>query len=340
MDKKPRAFGSLLSPRSGPTAESLSLLFDQLALAARAGLPTADALAIVGAGNEQLSSVAARLHSGASLSASLRGALPALPAETLRLIEAAEETDSMPAVYEALARDYEHRQRYANAMTGAFAFPVVALVVWALAALIAAFFIVPVMQEMFAGQNMTLPLATRLVADVVWLTPFLVAFGLAWRFRARIPSWDRWMMRTPYVRAYLDRVFLARASVLLVAIAEGAPARETLAYLRATCGNRELAVRVDALLTNLQTPRPFADALRETLAMPAILRVSAELGSRTGSLPAALRQVVPLSDAEAATSLLRLQRAVLVATYAVAGVLVGFTVIALYLPIFFMGSAL
>jgi type II secretory pathway component PulF len=57
-------------------------------------------------------------------------------------------------------------------------------------------------------------------------------------------------------------------------------------------------------------------------------------------LGAALRQTQSLSDEEAERSLMRLEQGTLIAAYVGVGLLVAFIVLAMYLPIFKMGSVL
>ena len=142
------------------------------------------------------------------------------------------------------------------------------------------------------------------------------------------------------MRSYLRRVFTSRLATTLLAAIDGGPPRELLEHLRATVASDELAASVTSLQARLDSGSGLAQAVRDTPSLPSRVRVSAELGARGGDFGEALRQTLELNDEETRHALLRLERTMLVGAYLVAAFLVAFLVIALYLPIFKMGSAI
>jgi type IV pilus assembly protein PilC len=214
-------------------------------------------------------------------------------------------------------------------------------------------FAIPTFESMFVAFGADLPGPTRLV---VWISNL---FGKGWYIVVPVIAFAVWWVRrndlialwldgrlggvtarAPIMGAYLTRAFTSRLSTLLAATIAGAPLRESLAHLRATLRHAGSAQRVAQLEERVASGLALPEAVAATPSLPSRLRVAVELGSRTQRLETALRHAVAVSDDEMGRSLLRLEQALLVMGYVFVGVLVGFLVIALYLPIFKMGSAI
>ena len=352
--KKPARNAARASP------ETLVRLFDQLALATRSGLTLADAMQIIAQDMEAdffsrtiFAEMAARARAGGALSDALaRGGAHFAP-ETVALVRKAEQDGALAEVLDLLARDYEHRARFRTATRAATAWPLFSLGFFFLVLLAMAVFAVPQFEELFGGFGSQLPAPTRLLVAIshfiverwfVWI-PLLGLAIFAWvRYRRRW-EWlqsrmDEIAMRAPVVRTYLAKTLVSRLSTILVATTEGAPLRECLAHLRATLASRALAQRIAGLETRVSQGMSLSEAVAATPGLPGRLRVAIELGSRADRLGAALRQTQELSDEEAERALMRLEQMTLLLAYLFVGILVGMLVMAMYLPIFKMGSVI
>ncbi|MEO7741653.1 MAG: type II secretion system F family protein [Usitatibacter sp.] len=352
--KKPASTSARVSP------EALQRLFDQLSLATRSELSIADALQIVAqdieadeAARTLLSSLAVHVRGGGSLSDALRRSGADLAPETLALLVKAEQEGALPVVLHLLARDYEHRARFRTATRAAAAWPLVSLGFFVLVLIAMAVFVIPKFEEVFEGFDANLPGPTRLLIAIshflvgawfVWI-PIAALAIFAWvRYRRRW-EWlqarmDALAFRTPIVRTYLAKTLVSRLASSLIAVADGAPLVEVLGHLRATLASRAHAATIAALEARVAAGTSLAEAMAASPGLPGRLRVAVELGSRAGLLGAALRQTQALSDEEAERSLMRLEQGTLVAAYVAVGVLVAFIVLAMYLPIFKMGSVI
>ncbi|HUL96562.1 MAG TPA: type II secretion system F family protein [Usitatibacter sp.] len=331
---------------------ALSLVFKRLALAARTRLPLNDALKIITEDSDAdratvrtLADIAAQVGSGASLSDAMRRHESLFVPETVALVRASEASTAAPVVFGLLAEEFEQRERYRGAIRAALTWPSVSLVVFVILLLVASTMLIPVFADLFKAFAADLPLPTRMLlafanGAVVWIPLGIVAAWFGWRRFANLRWPDGWNARIPVLRDYLRRVFVARLSLIFLATEQGAPLREMLQHLRATCGSLPLARAVDALQARLDGGAPLVDAVRETPELPARLRVSVELGARSGAFAEAVRQVLDLNAEDTNRSLVRIEQYLLLVAYAAVALLVGFMVIALYLPIFKMGSVL
>ena len=337
---------------------ALVRLFSQLAVAARSGLPVGDAMRILvqdddrdPASRRLLEQIEARTRAGGSLSDALQKS--GFPAPTVALVRKAEDSKGLPQVLELLARDYEHNARFRTATRGALTWPAASFVVFVLVLLLMAVGVVPWFESLFSSFEAQLPAPTRLL---IWISRVISSWWWVLLALAAILAFVAWsgrgrgllkravlysaLLRLPVVRAYVSKTVSSRLASMLLAAAEGAPLREALGHLVASLGSGKLARAVRHLEKNVAGGLSLEDAVAATPELPGRVRVAVELGRRTDQLAAALRQTIEVSDEDAERSLVRLEQVTLMTAYVFMGVLVALMVLAVYLPIFKMGSVI
>ena len=338
----------------------LAMLFRQLAETQRAGLGLADTLLILGSDADLPKSETAflaNLHkdieAGKSLSSALAAYPESLAAETIALIRAGEDNGELARALNILANDFEMRIFHGVSAKGALAWPIALMLVLAFIVMLLMIFVIPTFKSVFSSFGADLPLPTLLVMSIAdgvaeyWYMVAILAIGLAiWKFRfgrawPRFAWLDSWLMRTPFVRAYLIKTFVARLTQMLAAGGQaGALLAPAVGHLRAATGNLKLAALTGSLEAQLAAGKDLVTAVREAPHMPGQLAVALQLGLKADRLAATLEQVVRFSESEAARSAVRLQQACLLLAYVATGLIVGFMVIAIYLPIFKLGSVI
>jgi len=213
-------------------------------------------------------------------------------------------------------------------------------------------FVTPSFKQVFTSFGADLPGPTLLVMAVsdlavdywYWvLIPVAVLAVVAqrrWARGLRFATLDAALIQIPFVRRYLTKCFVSRLiQVLDRALSGSLPLIPAVAYLRATAGNTRLTGAAGVLEAQLLGGKDLTAAVRDTPSMPGQLATALELGAATQDPGAMLRQLAAFSEGEAARSLMRLQQALIACAYVAAGLIVGFFVIAMYLPIFRMGEA-
>jgi type IV pilus assembly protein PilC len=146
----------------------------------------------------------------------------------------------------------------------------------------------------------------------------------------------------PVIGAFRRKLFQLRAAVLLGAAAgqDRQFAAAALTHLGATAENRRLASWVRPLAQRVADGGDLLGAVRQTPEVPRRIAAILELGAKTADAGAARIQIEAWCEAELETGLPRFQTNVLALSYLVLGIVLGFVVIALYLPIFKLGAAI
>ena len=326
----------------------LEFLFRQLAMAAHAGLPLRDVLAILRQDGSYrgtlLAAVGQRLDGGAALSEALASAGPVFSRETVEFVRAAEDKAMLPAVLDALAVDYSRRAAGRRALLKAIYWPAALAIALAIVLMMAMIFVIPAFKGVYADFGAELPAPTLLlvmISDFVfyywpWMAS-LVLLAAAGLYLAK----RRAVLWLPLIHPFREKVFQLRlaAMLALAAGAESSFATAAFAHLGATAPTARTSRWVDPLIARLAGGVDLFRAMRETAQVPPRVAAMLELGSRTGNMAGARAYIDSWCDAEFDDTLPRFEADILIATYVVIGVALAVVVTALYLPIFRLGAA-
>ncbi len=339
--------------------DQLTIMFGQLAATARAGFPLAEAVTIMkadaGSGRfgRLLEVLDAELKRGASFSDAMKACEGAFEPETVAFVRAGEDAGRLAVALQALSVDCNRRGLIRSAIGNALAWPMVIAAVVVLALMVLMVFVVPSFKQVFTSFGADLPGLTLLVmnaSDVVvelwWLAAILVVvLVVGWPFlRRKVPAVanaaEAAVANLPVFGAFLRGTFQARFASLLSAVsAEPRLFAAALAHLRTNNGNLYLSGWLVPVERALAAGEGMADAVRKAAEVPRRVAMMIDMGVRSGDVPGALAQIEEWSDTEFMRALPRFEQKVLLMAYLVLGVVVALIVIAMYLPIFKLGSA-
>jgi type IV pilus assembly protein PilC len=291
-----------------------------------------------------LAVVGQRLDRGAALSEALSSAEAVFSRETVEFVRAAEDKAMLPAVLDALALDYSRRAAGRRAVLKAIYWPAALALALVLLLALATIFVMPAFKAVYADFGADLPAPTLLlvsISDFVfgywqWMASLvlLAAAGL-YLFKRRTVLW------LPLIHPFHEKLFQLRlaAMLALAAGAEASFATAAFAHLGATAPTPRSSRWIDPLISRLASGADLFGAMRETTQVPPRVAAMLELGSRTGNMAGARAYIESWCDAEFDQTLPKFETNVLIAAYVVIGVALAFVVIALYLPIFRLASA-
>ena len=342
--------------RQRPLPHLSAPLLQQLAAASRHGLPLAEVAAILAADPETVPAgaparFAASLAAGNGLSATLQQ-MPAVAAPaTAAWMSQAEEHQHLPAALQAWGDDRALLDRGRRARRVALLWPsavaVAVLLMWALLAV----FVMPAFAQTFENFGTDLPApslvlfaVSRLLVQWWWLLAIAIA-GCAWVvWQRKLPALviqvaHRLTDRLGFVARRRAAVFGHRLVALLGAHAGSSPLQAAaLAHLAATTSHPSWAATARRLGAGLQGGKGLSEALRSEAALPRRLAAFVQLGEKTGRADAALAALADMAADELHEAQARFERGTLLLLYQLLGLSVGALVVAVYLPIFGMGS--
>src|SRR5699024_3709170 len=218
--------------------------------------------------------------------------------------------------------------------------------------LILLYFVVPQFEALFHGFNATLPAFTRLVihlSDVVQNWWWIIFIGIvlsgflfvrfykrSYRFHRLV---DRLLLKLPVIGNILDKSVVARfARTLSTMFAAGVPLVEALDSVAGAAGNLVYEEGIRQMRSQVATGQRLQLALSNTGLFPSMTQQMIAIGEESGSLDTMCARVADIYEEEVDNQVDSLSSLLEPFIMAVIGVLVGGLIIAMYLPIFQLGS--
>src|SRR3954451_4192569 len=252
--------------------------------------------------------------------------------------------ESLERVSDQLEKDDALRRQVKAAM----AYPIVVLS-FALCVLIGLIaFIVPVFVKVFADFGGDLPLITKVTVQMSNLVTgqwyLLIAFAIGapiafkkWRkSEGGRKQWDAVRLKFPFKSGEtVQKISLARWSRTFAALySAGVPIMQAIEITGQTSGNWVVEKAMADVIESVKSGGSLTDPLKEASIFPSMVVQMIAVGEETGNLDAMLTKVADFSEAEGAGAAKALASILEPVMIILVGGIVGFIVIAMYMPIF------
>ena len=345
----PRRGGFRLQRSGRP---QLVLSTRQLATLVKAGMPLLRALRTVsdqldpGPLREVFTAVAADVEAGVRFSESLSSHPAWFPTFYVNMVRAGELGGLLDEILKRLAELLEKQARLRERVKSALMYPVFVMVVAVGILIVLMAFVVPTFLGMFTELGSALPLPTRILitaCDFVrggWWIVLLALAGLWALLRAGLKTpqgrrlVDQALLNAPGIGSLVERLLISRfARTFGTLIASGVPILSALETVRATVMN----VIIDEALQDVEQSLKVGESLARPMELsgvfpPLVTRMVA-LGEETGQLDQMLMQVADSYDEEVEVQLAGLTQLLEPMLIVFVGGVVGFIVIAMFLPL-------
>jgi type IV pilus assembly protein PilC len=340
------------------TDKDIVIFTRQLATMIDAGLPLVQCLEILGSQTENKSlskiivQVRTDVESGATFADALKKHPKAFDNLYVNMVAAGEAGGILDTILGRLATYMEKFAKIKKQIKSAMIYPSVILFVAVAVVAILMIFVVPMLANMFKDMGQALPLPTRIV---IWLSDFLSGWGgisIALFFiavfvgisqsrktEAGLRATDRVAMNLPVVGMLIRKVAVAKFTRTMgTLLTSGVPILEGLIIVAKTAGNKVIEEAIMATRQSVSEGKTLAEPLSKSKVFPAMVNQMIAVGEATGALDNMLNKIADFYDEEvdaAVTALTSLLEPMLMIFL---GTTVGFVIVAMYLPIFKMGS--
>ena len=338
-----------------PRHEDLVALTRQLSTLLKAGIPLDEALSGMTQGHVAMrpiiSHVRERLREGGSLASGLERFPKIFDPTFVALVQAGEAAGTLDEVMDRLAEGSARSEQLARKLRSAMAYPVLMLVVgFAIVGFLLAF-VVPKVTQLFINAKQALPLPTQILLAVTdafntWWPLFVLAPLLVWAafryglsrpgFRA---AWHRTQLRLPVVGELVRSTVTGRfAHTLAMLLRNGVPLLKALTIARGVADNAAMEASADKAISDAEAGGDLATSFKTSpLFAPSDLQILAA-GERSGQLESMLMIMGRDNEERALTRMQMLTALMEPLMILFLGVVVGFVVLAIILPIFEMSS--
>ena len=339
-------------------AEDIAIFSRQLATMLGAGIPLVQAFEIVGNGHEKpaMQRLVLDIKSDVEGGTSLHEALAKHPLYFddlfVNLVEAGEQSGALETLLDKVATYKEKSEAIKKKVKKALFYPAAVLVVAVIVSLILLIFVIPQFESLFKGFGADLPAFTQMVVNLSkfvqakGLYMAIVAGGLGYTFfyfkkrsRKMREFLDRVSLKLPIIGPILKKAAIARyARTLSTMFAAGVPLVEALESVAGACGNIIYEDGVMKMRDEVATGQRLQRAMENTGLFPNMVVQMIAVGEESGSLDAMSGKVATFYEEDVDAAVDSMSSLLEPLIMAILGVLVGGMVIAMYLPIFKLGS--
>jgi len=350
----PTSFSALFR---GVKAAELSATTRQLAILLAAGVPLVSALeGMIGQIENPtfkriLAQVKESVNEGNSLAFSLSQHPKIFSQIYVNMIRAGEASGSLDVVLDRLAEFSEHQQALRGRFRSALAYPIFMACVATLILFFLMTFIMPNIMRIFSEMQQTLPTSTVLLMGFsnllksYWWMIFLAAAGgalLLKQFKKSAKGqylWDEMKIRLPIVGPINRKMALARFGRTLGSLLQsGVPLLAALEIVRNIVNNVPIAQIIDKTADDIQEGKTLATPLSQSRWFPSIMVQMITVGEQSGELEKMLNKIADMYEEEAQSRIMAVTAMLEPAMILCMGLVVGFIVVSVLLPIFEMNQ--
>ncbi|MDN4036175.1 type II secretion system F family protein [Massilia sp. YIM B02443] len=346
--------------RSGKkiTDKDLTMFTRQLATMMKAGVPLLQSFDIVGKGhaNPAMAKLIQDLRNDVETGTSLNRAFRKFPLYFdplfCNLVGAGEQAGILEDLLTRLAIYKEKTLALKGKIKSAMTYPIAILAVALIVTAVIMIWVVPAFKQVFESFGADLPTPTLIVMAISaffvewWYLIFgslfaaIYFFFQAWRRSPKMQAtMDRLLLRLPIFGEVIRKATIARwTRTLSTMFAAGVPLVEALDSVGGASGNAVYLEATRKIQTEVSTGTSLTASMQNTDVFPNLVIQMVQIGEESGSLDAMLGKVADFFEEEVDEAVAALSSLMEPLIMVILGVLIGGLVIAMYLPIFKLGS--
>jgi type IV pilus assembly protein PilC len=335
------------------TTKDILIFTRQFSVMIDAGLPLVQALEIIGtqadnpAFRKVLLTVKSRVEAGSTFADALAEHPKAFDDLFVQLVRAGEIGGILDTILQRLGAYIEKNEKLKRRVKGAMVYPSVVLVVavGVVGALLG--FVVPTFEKMFKDFGGTLPgptqflvnLSHSLVDNWYLFVGVPIALVIAFKFVVRTPkgriAWDAAILKMPLFGSLVRKVAVARFTRTLgTMLSSGVPILDALEIVGRAAGNKTIEAAVLYVRAKISEGKNIAQPLAECQVFPPMVVQMIGVGEATGAMDTMLSKIADFYDDEVDVAVAALTSMLEPLMMVVLGSIIGFFMIAMYLPIF------
>lgn len=334
--------------------QELTVMTRQLATMVNSGMTILRALYILEAQTENkkladvLSAVRKDVEAGLPLSDAMERHPKVFNQLFVAMTRAGETGGVLDASLLRVADQLESADSLRRQVKAAMAYPIVVMS-FAFTVLIAlVVFLVPVFEDTFKDIGGELPTITKFTVGIsnavtgYWYAFIVGAVAAVWGFRKWKATprgkhmWDAFKLRLPMKMGdIVQKIALARWSRTLSAlVSAGVPLLQALEITGKTAGNDLVEDAMGAVIESVKSGGTIAEPLKHASVFPGMVTHMVGVGEETGAMDTMLEKIADFYEDQVAAAVKQLASILEPVMIVLVGGMVGFIVIAMYMPLF------
>jgi general secretion pathway protein F len=329
----------------------------QLATLLSSGLPLMEALSVLVEQEEAavlkgaISSVRDAVREGASLADALKANPKAFSQLYINMVSAGEASGTLDITLDRLADFLDEQVRFRGRILAALTYPAFMTVIGVGMLFFIFSFVMPRVVSMFEDMKQQLPLITlmllafvRFISSFWWAIIFALG-GAVYYLRKYLNTpagkhkLDARLLRLPVFGGLIRMIAVSRFTRTLGTLLQsGVPTLTALDIVKSVVGNSVLSDAIQKARENVREGEPIADPLRRSGLFPPVVVQMVAVGEKSGELEKMLLKISDSFDRTVETRMTGLMSLMEPVIILVMGLIIGFVVIAIMLPMLEMSS--
>lgn len=287
------------------------------------------------------------IHKGLSLSDSLENQNKVFPPLFIEMVRAGEISGNLEEIIYRLGQYYENQYKIKNKIKSSLVYPILLILVSIAVVIFILTFVLPVFFNMFTNRGLTLPLPTRIlitISDTIlqeW-SKLIILFSISiivikifLKTNRGQVALDFLKLNTPFLKKLYINIITANFSkTLSILLSSGVPLIKSLEMTGNVLNNCLVKNKLYYETNQVEAGKQLSNSIRDLKIFPPLLDSMIQVGEETGELDEMLLTTSEFYDEELGSSLEKLTKLIEPILMIIIGLIVGFIVVSLALPMF------
>jgi type IV pilus assembly protein PilC len=344
---------------SGVKPKEIVIFTRQLATMIEAGLPIVQSLDILAQQTENkifakaIKQIKQDVESGGTFADALKKHPKIFDELYVNMVSAGEIGGIMDTILARLSAYMEKAVKLKAKIKGAMIYPASIVTVAIGVTAILLIYVIPVFADMFSSFGKALPLPTQIAINLSYVTiaylkhiiagviALIIAIRMTYKTEKGKFLIDGFLLKVPIFGPLIRKAAVARFTrTLSTLLSSGVPVLDALLITAKTAGNKVVEKAVMAARQAISEGKTLTDPLATSGVFPPMVCQMINVGETTGALDAMLSKIADFYDDEVDNAVANLTALMEPLVIVFLGVVIGGLVVAMYLPIFQLGSVL
>ncbi len=340
-----------------PNTKELALFSKQFSLMIENGIPMLQALQLLKdqQKNKQFADIIANISSsieqGSNLSDALDQYSNVFDSLYVAMTRAGEASGKLDIILKQLVKYIEKSAKLKSQVKSAMTYPIIILLVSVIVITVLLVFVVPSFAKQFEESGNALPAVTQYVLDASnfimgnWDMGILSLLGSFitfkyWHSTAKGRKiFDTYILKVPILGEVILKISIGRfCATMSTMLSSGVAILDALDICASSSGNKRIEEFVIQVKEEISKGQNFSDPLQDSPLFPKIVSSMVAVGESTGTLDETLAKVTEIYEDEVDNAIAAMMSMIEPVMIIVIGSIVGFILIAMYLPIFDMAN--
>ena len=331
----------------------------QLYTMLNAGMPLSSCLEVLGEQTENktlresIRDVYSQVQTGTILSQAMRSHKKVFPNLLITMVEAGEMTGNLDTVLQRMSDHFEKENKINSKIKGAMVYPIILSIAAVAVVIFLLTFIMPTFTGMFTSSGVELPGPTRMLMAMsdairnfwyIWLAVIIGAGYLLNQYRKTVDgrrNFDRLNRRLPVISPATTKIATSRFTrTLSTLIASGIPIVQAMEAAASVTNNQIVIDGMHHVIEEMKKGLNISYLLKNMNFFPPMVISMVGIGEESGALEEMLSKTADYYDEELEASIQKMLSMLEPMLILIMGIVIGFIVIAMMLPIFDLSTTM